>query len=404
GDIFFVGQAATDPGFAATIKERVVIDTSELEWSFDTGLVMEGTRTFTRMLEGGSELTYAEDFTFVQPALAVAPSIDAPTYAVGDSIVVTATVVDPVAGALFASQAVVIATLQNGDSTASAEAVLHDDGLGVDAIAADGVYTAALPVTAEVLCGGPDPEIVVTASRYEASVLAGANPIFNFGRAMIEPTILGPAAGADLAPRLVDWPAEAQTESDVNLVFEVANLGETTSVGSFAAQVWLSADETLSGDDVLLFSEVHDDIVAGDAAILGGTIALPSAPAGEVFLIYAIDPFGQVVECDETNNQFAFPMSVVDAFPFRRGDANGDGGVDISDAIHTLSELFTGGSPSLCDDATDANDDGAKDLSDAIYALSALFVGGPPPPFPYPGCGQDPSLDGLSCEAYGSCP
>lgn len=84
---------------------------------------------------------------------------------------------------------------------------------------------------------------------------------------------------------------------------------------------------------------------------------------------------------------------------FRRGDANGNGDVDIADAVFVLASLFVpGASPTDCADAADANDDGALDVSDAVRLLSALFTGTSGPlPAPYPGCGTDPTVDGLDC-------
>ena len=64
---------------------------------------------------------------------------------------------------------------------------------------------------------------------------------------------------------------------------------------------------------------------------------------------------------------------------FRRGDSNGDGRTDLSDAIRTVNALFTSTSPIICPDALDANDDGRLDVSDPVYVLSFLFQNGPPP-------------------------
>ncbi|MFN0057936.1 MAG: hypothetical protein ACKVX7_05700 [Planctomycetota bacterium] len=91
---------------------------------------------------------------------------------------------------------------------------------------------------------------------------------------------------------------------------------------------------------------------------------------------------------------------------FKRGECNNDGGIDIADAIFTLSLLFTAGTgPAACADACDANNDGTVNIADAIALLSSLF-GAPsvPLPAPYPDCGVDPGTDALDCAAYGSCP
>jgi len=81
---------------------------------------------------------------------------------------------------------------------------------------------------------------------------------------------------------------------------------------------------------------------------------------------------------------------------FRRGDVDGDGAVELPDAIAILDRLFLGGEPPGCPDAADANDDGELDLSDPITILSRLFLGGEPLPPPGPiDCGPDPTADAL---------
>ena len=89
---------------------------------------------------------------------------------------------------------------------------------------------------------------------------------------------------------------------------------------------------------------------------------------------------------------------------FRRADADGDGKLNISDAIFTLSALFLGGAGPECLDAADSNDDGLLNLTDGVYTLNALFLGGPMPPPPgAEACGADPTTDDLGCERYASC-
>jgi hypothetical protein len=91
-----------------------------------------------------------------------------------------------------------------------------------------------------------------------------------------------------------------------------------------------------------------------------------------------------------------------DAPRFIRGDGNGDGKVDLSDAVAALDALFQGVQAIRCEDAGDSNDDGKLDISDPIHCLGHLFLGGPSPPPPYPEAGVDPSADGLECEGGGA--
>ena len=89
--------------------------------------------------------------------------------------------------------------------------------------------------------------------------------------------------------------------------------------------------------------------------------------------------------------------------PFRRGDANADGLLDLADAIVTLNFLFIDG-PMNCADAGDNNDDGLLDIADAIFLMNYLFISGATPPAPGPdSCGPDPTADTLECDSYNSC-
>lgn len=83
---------------------------------------------------------------------------------------------------------------------------------------------------------------------------------------------------------------------------------------------------------------------------------------------------------------------------FIRGDSNDDSVVDMSDAIQTLSWLFSGAEAPRCMDGADANDDGVVDMSDAISTLGFLFQGNPKQLLqPFPDFGLDPTSDNLQC-------
>ena len=81
---------------------------------------------------------------------------------------------------------------------------------------------------------------------------------------------------------------------------------------------------------------------------------------------------------------------------FVRGDSNGDGEVNISDAQFSLRWLFLAGREPDCLAAADTNDDESVDISDPIRVLEYLFLGGPRPAPPFPGAGSDPT-PGLAC-------
>jgi hypothetical protein len=89
---------------------------------------------------------------------------------------------------------------------------------------------------------------------------------------------------------------------------------------------------------------------------------------------------------------------------FKRGDANADGGINLTDAVVLLGYLFLGNPATIpCEDAGDANDDGSLNLTDAVVALGYQFLGNPAT-LPPPGdtCGADPT-NPKAC-TYPKCP
>jgi hypothetical protein len=131
---------------------------------------------------------------------------------------------------------------------------------------------------------------------------------------------------------------------------------------------------------------------AGIALLQGGTV-LVAGGEGPNGALASAELYNKTSTC-------ATPIPV-----FRRGDANDDLAVDISDPVKTFGFLFLGNSaPLSCLDAADSNDDGRVDISDGIFTLSRLFSGGPP--LPPPGsrvCGPDPTEDELPECTYDGC-
>ncbi len=95
----------------------------------------------------------------------------------------------------------------------------------------------------------------------------------------------------------------------------------------------------------------------------------------------------------------------VTAQTFRRGDADDNGAVQLTDAVGILNFLFAGGNEPTCLETADANDDGAVQLTDAVRVLTFLFASGPAPAPPGPeACGADPAdSPHLGCASYTRC-
>ncbi len=82
---------------------------------------------------------------------------------------------------------------------------------------------------------------------------------------------------------------------------------------------------------------------------------------------------------------------------FVRGDFNCDGVVNWNDTTGFSTFLLFGSPPPACMDAADLNDNGVLSPGDLAYLLAYLNNTGPAPAPPFPVCGFDPTLDGLSC-------
>ena len=87
---------------------------------------------------------------------------------------------------------------------------------------------------------------------------------------------------------------------------------------------------------------------------------------------------------------------------FVRGDAVADGSLNLLDAPDMLLQLFQL-QDSLCLDSLDANDDGAFNIADPLFLLDYLFSGGTPISDPSGVCGEDPTVDNLTCQQFPGC-
>ena len=123
---------------------------------------------------------------------------------------------------------------------------------------------------------------------------------------------------------------------------------------------------------------------------------------GEFFGVLDLRPANRVAS-SFIRRLDAKELAFTEVTPFRRGDVNLDGAVDISDASRFLGFLFLGDGRLPCEDAADANDSGRLDLADTVFILSFLFLERVVPPQPGPDvAGMDPSLDALGCDGFRS--
>jgi len=74
------------------------------------------------------------------------------------------------------------------------------------------------------------------------------------------------------------------------------------------------------------------------------------------------------------------PSNQVFSFSFAKaGDANGDGDVNVADAVYLINFVFKSGAPPEPYDAGDANCDATVNVGDAVYLITYVFRSGPEP-------------------------
>jgi hypothetical protein len=242
------------------------------------------------------------------------------------------------------------------------------------------VAPQAYRLAAADLDGDGRPDLAVTALPSVLSILR------NGGGGAFEPprNEISPGSCSAIAPADIDGDGDQDLMLTTGSLAILANAGS----GTFPAARIFPAPGAILGS---LAAADFDGDGWVDAAATN-----PYDGPGTVFLFRNSTPRPASLDLDRNG----IPDECEEA-RFRRGDPDGNGGVDISDAIRTLGYLFIGGSPVACPDAADANDDGGVDLSDAIAILQYAFQGGPPPPEPGPtACGPDGTADRLGSCAY----
>ncbi len=142
------------------------------------------------------------------------------------------------------------------------------------------------------------------------------------------------------------------------------------------------ADDTADSEDAFYKQECSASLLLPGVNVVAVEVHQANATSSDVSFALEL-------------NASVKPPVIVEGFS--RGDANGDGSFDISDAVFILLALFSDAETD-CADALDVNDDGGMDIADAISMLSYLFAGGDAPPAPFPGPGEDPTEDELTCE------
>ncbi|MEE9442604.1 MAG: dockerin type I repeat-containing protein, partial [candidate division Zixibacteria bacterium] len=121
-----------------------------------------------------------------------------------------------------------------------------------------------------------------------------------------------------------------------------------------------------------------------------GSVLQSDISTGDFLLSYGRSSdssnFGYIVSwqfAGESDIQTVYGTVTIVGQPYVSGDANGDGGVDVGDAVFIIDHVFKGGPAPEPLIAGDTNCDGRTNVGDAVYIVNYVFKGGPAP---YAGC------------------
>jgi hypothetical protein len=141
-------------------------------------------------------------------------------------------------------------------------------------------------------------------------------------------------------------------------------------------------------------------LVNGVGEVHGVELRAPDADpvreAGAAYLGSSFEELSQPGIVSFTRRELVAPR-------FVRGDANSDSKVNLVDVTTILDHIFRRQSLP-CRKAADTNDDARVNLVDAIALITTLFGQEELPLPPFPACGEDPTADGLTCDAEEACP
>jgi len=308
---------------------------------------------------------------------------------------------------------------QDSPSCCPEEGDTHCDGLNVQPLAGGGggANTAAYEVSAvatddsgddviftfEAAADGQDPVTSGPGTDSTVTLELAVDTTWTVTVTVDDDPDCGDIAGDASCSTEVSVPVPCPAEGDTHCQgLDVAGDG---SPGEYVVTATAVDD---SGDDIrYTFTAVHPTIdpptVVGPQASPEATLSL--AVDGDWLVTVTVD---DDPDCDDVAEDATCSVGVEVSSgvgPFTRGDVDGNGVPELTDAVFAFNYLFLGGARPPCFAAADTNLEGDVSLTSGVYLLSYLFLGGDEPPAPFPGCGNSTvdTDEALGCDTATAC-
>lgn len=150
------------------------------------------------------------------------------------------------------------------------------------------------------------------------------------------------------------------TPAVLHAILDESYVRQLSASGGTGAKTWTDRDDDLAETGVTL----------SPAGLLSGT---PVIRGDFPFTALVTDQVGATAEK-------AFTLSIAGLYIC--GDADGDGAVNVGDAVYVINYVFKGGPAPDPIEAGDANADDTVNIADAVHLINFIFKGGPPPQCP----------------------
>lgn len=141
-----------------------------------------------------------------------------------------------------------------------------------------------------------------------------------------------------------------------------------------------SEPSTVIPDDTLRFGLYIDEAAEGSNGsrmIIDDIMQSETSVDIDSFLLY-IDYTWQV-KCTNRVGLSTWSDDIFAALFYLRGDANGDGSINVGDAVFIINYVFKHGTAPMFLDLGDANCDGSLNVGDAVFLINYVFKSGLPP-------------------------